>query len=87
MPRHPHHAVTPTAVADRTAPPPPPPPPDANRPSLPASISKVLEAGASDLVPANGAVVARGLEGGDAASLGFVAGLTPYDEVQGSALV
>ena len=84
MPRHPHHAVTPTAVADRTA---SPPPPDANRPSLPASISKVLEAGASDLVPANGAVVARGLEGGDAASLGFVAGLTPYDEVQGSALV
>ena len=58
--------------------------------SLPASISVVFfdDGGFGyEWVAINEAVVARGLEGGDVASLGFVADLTPYDEVQGSALV
>ena len=66
-----------------------PPPPAAGHPSLPASISKVFfqdGAFAAELVAINEAVVARGLEGGYVASLGFVADLTPYDEVQGSTL-
>ena len=65
-------------------------PPAADHPSLPASISVVFfEDGtfAYEMVAINEAVVARGLEGGDATTLGFTADLTPYDEVQGSVLV
>ena len=65
-------------------------PPAADYPSLPASISEVYEDGVAfgyGAAVANGTVVARGLAGGDIAPLFFVADLTPYDEIQGSALV
>ena len=65
-------------------------PPAADHPSLPSSISEVLfeDVDFGHVTTAvNGTVVARGLGGGDAVPLSFVANLTPYDEVQGSALV
>ena len=65
-------------------------PPAAGHPSLPSSISEVLfeDVDFGHVATAvNGTVVARGLSGGDIAPLSFVADLTPYDEVQGSALV
>ena len=70
--------------------PPPPPPLAADHPSLPASISEVYEEGVAfghGAAVVNGTVVASGLEGGNVASLAFVVDLTPYDEVQGGALV
>ena len=66
-----------------------PPPPAAGHPSLPASISHVVESDAGGgyrPVAING-TVAGGLEGGDVAPLSFMIDLTSYDEVQGSALV